>query len=129
MEEAIEKLLVPIQKRVELMGKGKNHMEIRGINHFGPAFIHPDFLIDSLAVWTVTVAAGIIVEFQMPAVGAEGDVDAESAGFAVKDGQGSLFLCIGLEMSGGTVVLIGTVPNLPNVQVTHGESLPSGRKG
>ena len=129
MEEAIEKLLVTIQKRVEFMGKGKNHMEIRGINHLGPAFIHPDFLIDGLAAWTVTVAAGIIVEFQMPAVGAEGDVDAEPAGFAVKDSHGSLPLGIGLEVPGGTVVLIGIVPNLLDFHVTHGKHLPSGRKG
>ena len=76
------------------MGKGKNHMKIRGINHFGPAFIDPDFLIDGLAVWTVTVPAGIIVEFHMAAVGAEGDVDAEPAGFTIKDSHGSLFLGI-----------------------------------
>ena len=102
---------------------------IRGIDHLGPAFIYPDLLIDGLAVWTVPVAAGIIVEFQMPAVGAAGDVDAEPAGFAVKDGQGSLFLDIGLEVTRGTVVLIGTVPNLLDAEVSHGEHLPSGRKG
>ena len=128
MEEVIEKPLVTIQKRIEFMGKCKNHMEIRGINHFGPAFIDPDFLIDGLAVRTVAVAAGILVEFHMSAVGAEGDVDAEPAGFAVKDSHGSLFLSIGLEVPGGTVVLIGTVPDFLDFHVTHGKHLPCGRK-
>lgn len=54
-------------------------------------FVHPEFLIDGLAVWAVAVPAGIIVEFHMAAVGTEGDVDAEPVGFAVKDGQGHLF--------------------------------------
>lgn len=51
------------------MGKGKHHMKIRRINDFSPAFIHPDFLLYSLSVRTVTVAAGIIVDFHMSAIG------------------------------------------------------------
>lgn len=69
------------------------------------------------------------MEFQMPAVGAEGEVGAEPAGFAVKDSPGSFPLGIRLEMPGGTVVLIRMVPNLPDLHVTHGKGLPSGRKG
>lgn len=128
MEEAIEKLLITIEQGIQLVWKGKNHMEIRGIDHFGPAFIHPDFLIDGLTAWTVTVPAGIVMEFQMPAAGAEGDVGAEPAGFAVKDSPGSFPLGIRLKMPGGTEVLIGIVPNLPDFHVTHGKHLPSGRK-
>ena len=43
------------------MGQGKNHMEIRGIDHFRTAFVNPDLLVYSLAVGAITVAAGIIV--------------------------------------------------------------------
>ena len=44
MEQAIEKFLVTVNEGIELMWKGKYHMEIGRINDFRPAFIHPDFL-------------------------------------------------------------------------------------
>ena len=43
------------------MGKCKYHMKVRGINNLCPSFIHPDFFQDSLAVRTVTVAAGVVM--------------------------------------------------------------------
>lgn len=43
MEKGIEQLLVTEKERVEFMGKRKDYMEIRGVNHFGTAFIYPDF--------------------------------------------------------------------------------------
>lgn len=52
------------------MRKRKNHMEVRGINDLGPALIHPDFLKDGLAVWAVTVTAGILVGLRVPAIAA-----------------------------------------------------------
>ena len=52
------------------MRKRKNHMEVRGINDFGPALIHLDFFLDGLAVGAVTVTAGILVDFHVPAIAA-----------------------------------------------------------
>ena len=43
MEKGVELLLVTVKERVEFMGKCKDHMEIRGVDHFGAAFINPDF--------------------------------------------------------------------------------------
>lgn len=63
MEEAIKKFLVTVDEGVEFMGQGKNDMEVRGIDDFGPATIDPAFFLYSLAVRAVTVFAGIIVYF------------------------------------------------------------------
>lgn len=68
------------------MGQGKDHMKIRGINDFRPAIIHPDFLADSLAVWAVPVAAGIIMGFCMPAFGTDADITAALLRFTADDG-------------------------------------------
>ena len=83
MEESVKKLLVAVNERIQLMWQGKNHMEVRGIDHFRPARIHPDFFQDGLAFGTVTVAAGIIVEFHVPAFAALADITAKLPGFAV----------------------------------------------
>lgn len=74
------------------MRKGENHMEVGSIDDFCPAFVHPDFLIHSLAVGAAAVAAGIIVEFRMPAVRALGNIDSEFSGFTVQDRLGSFAL-------------------------------------
>lgn len=83
MEEAVKELLVTTEKGIQFMGQGKDNMEVRGIDDFGTALIHPDFFLDSLAVWTVTVTAGIIVQFCMAAVRADGYIAAELTGFTV----------------------------------------------
>jgi len=83
VKEAIKELLVAVKQGIEIMWECKYHMEIRGIDHLCPAFVYPDFLIDSLAARTAAVSAGIIVELDMPAVRALGNVAAEPAGFAV----------------------------------------------
>ena len=74
------------------MGQGKNHMEIRGIDHFRTAFVNPDLLVYSLAVGAITVAAGIIVCFGMSAFCTDADVAAASFGFAPDDSPGSFLL-------------------------------------
>ena len=83
VKEAIEELLVTVKERVQLMGKCEDHMEIRGIDHFGPAFINPDFFFDSLAVGATAIAAGVVVDFDMAALCALADTVTESAGLAV----------------------------------------------
>lgn len=86
MKKPVEEFLVAEDQRIELMGKCECHMEIRGIDHFCPAFVNPYFLIDSLAVGAAAVTAGIVMELQVPAVRALGDVAAKLTGFAVEDG-------------------------------------------
>ena len=67
VKEIIQKLLVTVNERIQFMRKSKYHMEIRRVNDLSPALIHPDFLLHSLTVGAVTVAAGIIVKFNMTA--------------------------------------------------------------
>lgn len=92
MKEAVKNFLVIIKQRVQFVGQGKDKVKIRGINHFCPALVYPDFLQDSLAVGTVTVSAGIVMEFHMAAVRALGDVDSQTSGLAVEDGTGGFAL-------------------------------------
>ena len=67
MEETVKQFLVRVKERVEFMGKGEDHVEIRGINHLGPAFIYPEFFFDSLAVGAAAAAAGIVMDLYMAA--------------------------------------------------------------
>ena len=129
VEQSIEELLVTVDKAVQLMGKSKDDMEIRRIYHFSPPLIHPDFLIHSLAVGAVAVAAGIVMEFGMPAVGALGNVDAKGTGFTAHDGTGCFFLDIRLEAAGRAKCFIGKLPDLLDLRPVHGKHLPSGQKG
>ena len=46
----------------------------------------------ALAVGTVPVPAGILVEFHVPAFPARADIDTKSSGFAGKDCMGSFLL-------------------------------------
>ena len=68
------------------MWQGKDHMEIRGIDHFGLTFIHPELLINSPAVWAVAVTAGIIVCFCVSARGTDANITAAFLGFTADDG-------------------------------------------
>lgn len=129
VEQSIEELLVTIDKAVQLMGKSKDNMEIRRIYHFGPPLIYPDFLIHSLTVGAVAVAAGIVMEFDMSAVGALGNVDAKRTGFTVHDGMCGFFLNIRLEAAGRTKCFIGKIPDLLDLRPAHRKHLPSGQKG
>lgn len=94
MKKPIEEFLVAVDQRIEFMGKCEYHMEIRGIDHFCPAFIYPEFLIDSLAVGAAAVTAGIMMDFNVAAVRTLGKVAAELTGFAVQDSKGGFALDI-----------------------------------
>lgn len=74
------------------MGQGKDHMEIRGIDDFRPTFVHPDFLVYSLTDGAVPVPAGIIVDFCMPAFGADADITAALFRFTTDDSLRSFLL-------------------------------------
>lgn len=128
MEQPVKKLLITVDQRVEFVWKCKHHMEVRGVNDFRPAFINPDLFQDSLTVGTVPVAAGIIVELHVSAFPALADIDAKPAGLAGEDRAGSFSLFIRLEMSGLTVILIGILPYLLDLEVTQWNHLRSGQK-
>ena len=129
MQKRIEGLLVTVKQGIEFMWKGKNYMEVRSINDLCPAFVYPDFFIDSLTVRAVTIPAGIVVEFKVPAVRTLGNVDSQFPGLAGKDGPGSLLL---YKRGMGSLVqeiLIGVFPDTSDLQVTHPASLPSFQTG
>lgn len=111
------------------MRKGKDHMKVRGVNDFSPAFVHPDRFVDSLTVRTVTVTAGIVMEFQMTAVRTLGNVNTQSVRLTVHDSSGSFFLDIRLERTRSTVIRIRRVPDLVYFGIIHVRHLPSCQKG
>ena len=83
VEKAVKQGLVGVKERVELMRQGEYHVEIRGIDHLCPAFINPEFFLDSLAIGAAAVTAGVVVYFDMPAFRALADAVTEPAGLAV----------------------------------------------
>ena len=85
MEHAVKKLLIGVQKTVQLVRKSEHDVKIRRVYNFGTPGIDPEFLFDRLTVGTVAVAAGIVVEFPVAAVGTDAYVHAEAAGAAGKD--------------------------------------------
>lgn len=70
MHERVKGFLVGKDKRIELSRKSENDMKIRHVKDFSSASIDPDFLEDSLTVGAVTVAAGVVMNFNMAAIGA-----------------------------------------------------------
>ena len=82
MKQSVEKVLITINEGIQFMGQGKNHMKVRGVDDFRPAFIHPDFLLYSLTVRAVTVAAGVVVDFYVPTVRTLTEVTAKLSGLA-----------------------------------------------
>ena len=128
MQEAVEELLVAVQKRVQVMGEGKDHMEIRGIDHLRTALIHPDQRVDCLAVGANAVPAGIVVGFGMPALCADTDVAPTFFGFAADDGECGILLYIG-QTVGIHEGIKGSVENILYSEIRHGRHLPAGQRG
>lgn len=110
------------------MRQGKDHMEIRGIDHFGTALVNPDLLIHSLAVGTVTVAAGIIMCFGMPALCTDTDVAAACPGSAAYDGPCCFLLDFRLGTAPFTEGIIRSTEDILNHEIRHGWDLPAGQK-
>lgn len=98
MQKIIQELLIAADQGVQLMRKGKHHMEVRGINDFRFPLVYPDLLQNSLTVWAVPVPAGIVMDLQMSAFRAVADVVPQLSGLTVKDGLRSFFLNAGLVM-------------------------------
>ena len=65
MEKRVEQFLVGEEQSVEIMRHGEDDVEILRIEDFRAALIDPEFLQDRLAVWTVPVATGRIVDLDM----------------------------------------------------------------
>ena len=130
VEETVEQRLVCIKERIELMGKRKDHVEVRGVDDLGPALVHPDFLLHGLAVRAAAVLTGAGAHECVPAGVAAAKAEAELPGLAGKDVEGGPALGGGLEMAGGTEVLVGEFPDTPDGEVSQGtHPLPSGRRG
>lgn len=83
VQKRVEKLLVTEDQGIELMGKGKDHMIVRGIYDLRAPFIDPDLLVYRLAVRTAPVPAGVVMESQIPTVLALRDIDAKFPGLTV----------------------------------------------
>ena len=85
VEHAVKKLLVGIQKTVQLVRKSEHDMKIRRVYDFGTAGIDPALLFDRLTVGTVAVTAGVVVKFPVTAVRTDAQVHTKAAGAAGKD--------------------------------------------
>ena len=118
MKEAVQKFLVEKEQRIEFMREGENHMEVRGINDFSPPFINPEFFKDRLAVRAIAVAAGIVVNLGMPAIVAQADGAAKTAGFAVHN-RASSFLLNGRRCVSRVERRPAMIENLLYAEVTH----------
>lgn len=110
------------------MWKCKNHMKVGRVNDFSSALINPDFFLYSLTVRTVTVTAGIIMNFYMSTIRTLTDVIAKVSGFAVQDRMSSFHLDIRQVMILGAISIIRTFKHLPDIILTHGSDQP-GQKG
>lgn len=110
------------------MGQCKYHMKVGGVNDLGPAFIHPYLLLYGLTVWAVSVTAGVVVDFHVPAIGTLAEVTAKFAGFAVQDGAGSFFLYIGQERRLCRIGFKSRFKYLADLVATHDIHPPCGQK-
>lgn len=92
VQQTVEELLVTVDQWVEFVGQGEDHMEVGSVYHLSPALVHPDLFIDSPAVWTAAVPAGIVVDPGIAAVGTAAYMIAKISCLTGKDGCGRLFL-------------------------------------
>lgn len=81
MHKPVKEFLVCIDQRIELGRNGEDNMEIRGVDYLRPALIDPYFLEDGLAVWAVTVTAGIGMGNHVSTIIADRKVVPQGTGF------------------------------------------------
>lgn len=113
---------------IQFMWQSKNHMKVRRIDHFSPAFVYPYFLVYSLTVGTITVAARVIMKRHMTTVGALTDVAAKISGFTVHNGLCSFQLHIRNGMPGRKEGIKRMIPYLLNLIIIDGNHLLSSQK-
>ena len=128
VEEGIQEVPVGKEEDIELCRDGKDYMKIRCIDDLSLSGIYPDLFQKCLAVRTVTVAAGIMMEGHMPAVVTYTDITAKLPGLTGHEGGGSFPLYKG-GRKGSSVVLPGVVKDLLDLKPVHGEHLPSCQRG
>ncbi len=129
VQETIQKLLVAVNKRVELMRKREHHMKVGRVYYLRPSMVHPDFFQDCLTVRTVVVTAGVVMNLHMPAVTTLTYVIAQFSRFAVQDGMCSLLLNLRQIMILSRISLVRMFKYLPDFEATHGKHLPDGQRG
>lgn len=84
MKERVQKLLVGEEQGVQFMRHREYDVEIRSIDDLRSALVDPDLLQDRLTVRAIAVTAGIVMDPNVAAVGADADIAAEPAGLAVQ---------------------------------------------
>lgn len=68
IEQVKKKTFIGKKQAVEILGHGKDSMEVRSINDIRFPGINPPFFVYCLAAGTVTISAGVIVNFSGTAV-------------------------------------------------------------
>ena len=129
VKQAVQKLLVAVNKRIQFMRKSKYHMEIGRVNDLSPAFVHPDLFEDALTFGAASVTAGIVMEFYVSAVRTLADIAAKFSGFADTDSMGGFSLYIRQTGSRFFILLVRVFENLTDMVLSHGRALPCGQKG
>lgn len=116
VKQTVKELLIAVDQGIQLMGKRKYHMEIRRVNHLCSPLIHPDLFEYCLTVRTVTVAAGIIMDFCMPTVLADSQIAPGRGRLAAKNGRSRLFLNARLRDSALTKISVRSLKDLLDVR-------------
>ena len=129
MEKAVEKGLVAVQKRIQFMRQGKNHMKIGCINDFRAAAVYPEFLLYRLAVRAMAVPAGIVVGFRMSAFGTDADVAATFFRLASDDSLCGFPLDVRQMQESITEGAIGIAENILYFKIRHGRHPLTGQRG
>lgn len=83
VKHSIKKFLIAVKQRIQFMRKRKDYMKIRGVDYFCPAFVDPDFFVDSLTVGVVAVPAGIVMDLGMSAILADAKAVSRRTGLAM----------------------------------------------
>lgn len=95
VEKIVKKLLIAVDQGVQFLRNGKDHMEVRCVDDLRLSGIDPLLFQESLAVGTVAVAAGIVVNINITAFRAGADVAAHFLCFALLNRGSRFHLCPG----------------------------------
>jgi hypothetical protein len=84
-QQIVATLLVTVNQRIQFLRNGKHDMEISNIQQIRLPRINPAFFCESLALWAVAIAAGIVGRPLISAVWALVQMPAEPGRPAVAD--------------------------------------------
>lgn len=125
VKETVKEFLIAVKERIQLVRESENDMEIRSVDHLGSSAVRPLLLPDGLTVRTVAVPAGMVSADDAAAIVTAQNRYPQTSRLTKKDGTGGPPLNVGLKATGIAEVLIGSLPNLLNREISHGR-LPSG---